>query len=270
MAAKAQEAVNATVKTSSKKKAPQGKKRKSGEGAAAAAAPVAAPAAAPSVPAPAKAKAAKKAKSEPVAAAAVPVPAVQKPSSETKSPPVESPEVLVKNVNFKIDDKGIREFFKDCGAIKNIKWLNDTQTGRFRGIGILTFESTEVAKKAVAKNGQDLMDRQITVTFTTPRPGVSESGAEKREQPQGEKPEGCTTCFMGNIAYSVQDSDIHEFAKDCGTIKAIRWGSDKQTGNFKGYGFVEFEDTAAVDKFAAKNGQLLKDREIRIDFAKGR
>lgn len=39
-----------------------------------------------------------------------------------------------------------------------------------------------------------------------------------------------------------------EFFKDCGEIKQIRWLTDKESGDFRGCGFVEFYDGDAVDK----------------------
>ena len=60
---------------------------------------------------------------------------------------------------------------------------------------------------------------------------------------------------------------MKEFFKDCGEVSSIRWVTDKETGDFKGCGFVEFADPdAALDKAAALNGTDLMGRQIRLDY----
>ena len=49
-----------------------------------------------------------------------------------------------------------------------------------------------------------------------------------------EKPEGCTTVFLGNLSYDVTDEAVKDFLGECGEIKEIRWHTDKNSGEFKG------------------------------------
>jgi nucleolin len=43
-----------------------------------------------------------------------------------------------------------------------------------------------------------------------------------------------TRVFVGNLSFKVQDEDIKEFFKDCGTIVTIDWITHKDTGRFSG------------------------------------
>ena len=70
---------------------------------------------------------------------------------------------------------------------------------------------------------------------------------------------------MGNLSFDINDDVMRMFAEDCGEVKAIRWISDRETQIFKGCGYVEFYEPAAVDKFVLKRGVLLKNRPIRVD-----
>jgi len=152
--------------------------------------------------------------------------------------------------------------------------VDGTQRYRpFQGLRALDIDSLEAAEKAVAKNGADCMGRPILVQFSKPIADNKKGAGKKPDfvsQPLSEKPPGCKTCFVGNVAFTCEDDDMRAFAADCGPVKSIRWIFHKDTNNFKGCGFVDFETTEAVDKFVLKNGQELKGRPLRIDYTKPR
>jgi nucleolin len=175
-------------------------------------------------------------------------------------------EVYMGNLSFQIDEATLQDAVKDCGKITNFKWLEHSDTGRFKGAGFITFETPEAAAKAVAMNGTEILGRPMKVDFSTPRANKGGGGGEVR--PMQEKPEGCTTLFCGNLSFNVTEEAVHEFFKECGAISNIRWLEDKETGQFKGCGFVEFSDPdASLDKAALLNGKELLGRTVRLDFA---
>jgi nucleolin len=178
--------------------------------------------------------------------------------------------IFVGNLSYDIDDDGIREFFKDCGKLTSIQWIMDKTTERFKGCGVLDFATEAEAEKAVAKTNQDCLGRPIMVQYSKPRDAAAPANKKQSsfvDAPLAPKPEGCTTCFVGNLSFEIEDDDMRNFAEDCGEIKSIRWVNNKDTGDFKGCGFVEFHDPAAVDKFILKKGTVLKGRPIRIDYS---
>lgn len=187
------------------------------------------------------------------------------------------------NLSWDIDDDAIKEFFKDCGTINDVYWLEDRETGKFKGCGFLTFDSVDMGIKAMELNGTECLGREIKLDFS-PRNNAGKGSKGKGGKGKGgkgkggkggglsEKPDGCTTVFCGNLAYEIDDDKMGEFAKGagCGDVKAIRWLTDRDSGDFKGCGFVEFYDTADVDAFVKKNGEDLLGRSIRIDYSKPR
>ena len=50
-------------------------------------------------------------------------------------------------------------------------------------------------------------------------------------------------------------------------MNAIRWVTDRATGDFKGCGFAEFATTEDADAAFLKNGQVLMSRSVRLDWA---
>jgi len=186
------------------------------------------------------------------------------------------------NLSWDIDDDAIKEFFKDAGTINDVYWLEDRDTGKFKGCGFVTFDSVDQATAALELNGTEVMGRPIKLDFS-PRNNRGSKGSKGGKGKGGkgkgggtrelsEKPEDCTTVFCGNLSFDIDDDAMKKFASDagCGEVKAIRWLSDRDTGDFKGCGFVEFWDTKDVDSLVKKNGEELLGRNVRLDYGGAR
>ena len=72
------------------------------------------------------------------------------------------------NLSYSMDDDAAKAFFKDCGAIKKIRWLTDFATGNFKGCGFIDFYETESTDKAVALNGQQCLGRDVRLDYAVP------------------------------------------------------------------------------------------------------
>lgn len=203
--------------------------------------------------------------------------------------------LYIRNLPWTIQDSDVHTFFAECGTVTGIKWIENKETGRFTGSGIIDFETAEAAALAVAKNGTDLGGRPVGIEYsrasTNPNGGAggdrfgnrggdrggrgdfkrqeaSSSFDKKNARAPTPKPDGCRTIFVGNLNFSVDDGKITEYFADCGEIREIRW--IEKDGQFKGCGFVEFQDSSATDGAVAKNGTSFLGRPIRIDFAAGK
>lgn len=188
------------------------------------------------------------------------------------------------NLPFTVDEKTLGEFLpKD---ITHIKWITDKETGKFYGSAFIEMDTPSAAAGAVAKANSQLMGRPIKINFAPARPGdvwppankvVSGGDTNKTGgggqaggrgiKAMGPKPENCVKLFIGNLSYDIDDDAITKFFDNVGAeVKAVRWLSHKETGDFKGCGFVEFWKAEACDKAATLNGKALLARPIRIDW----
>ncbi|KAH9617514.1 hypothetical protein KSS87_015456 [Heliosperma pusillum] len=74
------------------------------------------------------------------------------------------------------------------------------------------------------------------------------------------------TLYVGNLSFSVGESDVREFFKDAGDVVDIRF-SRNSDGKFRGFGHVEF---AKVEAAMELNDQELLGRPVRLDYARER
>jgi RNA recognition motif-containing protein len=198
-----------------------------------------------------------------------------------KSNPQGVTRLFLGNLPFAIDEPTLETFLP---GLTHIKWITDQETGKFYGSAFCEMDNSESAAAAVSKAGQQILGRPVKVNFAPSRPGdkwppenkvVTGGGAVKAGGQAGgsgikamsAKPPDCKKLFVGNLSYDIDDDGITKFfASVDAEVKAVRWIHHKDTGDFKGVGFVEFWNTEACEKAATLNGKNLLGRPIRIDW----
>jgi nucleolin len=76
--------------------------------------------------------------------------------------------------------------------------------------------------------------------------------------------------FCGNLPWDVDEQALRDLFGGCGEIASVRLATDRETGDFKGFGHVEFASTESTDKALELAGTDLNGRNIRVDYAPGR
>ena len=77
--------------------------------------------------------------------------------------------------------------------------------------------------------------------------------------------------YVGNLAFSVTDSELEDLFSSCGTVRSAQVITDRESGRSKGFGFVEMSSTDEMDAAIAKyDGHELSGRTIKVNKAKPR
>lgn len=77
--------------------------------------------------------------------------------------------------------------------------------------------------------------------------------------------------FIGNLPYSVKESDLQGFFEEYGEVSSAKIITDKFSGRSKGFGFVEMSDDEAAKKAVEElNGAELEGRNIVVNEANER
>jgi RNA recognition motif-containing protein len=75
--------------------------------------------------------------------------------------------------------------------------------------------------------------------------------------------------YVGNLAYSVGDSDLEQMFAAHGTVQSAQVIMDRDTGRSKGFGFVEMgSDQEAQAAIAALNGKEMEGRSLTVNEAR--
>ena len=75
--------------------------------------------------------------------------------------------------------------------------------------------------------------------------------------------------YVGNLPYSATEQSLTETFEACGTVDSANLIIDRDTGQSKGFGFVEMSsDSEAQKAIQELNGTSLDGREIKVNEAK--
>ncbi|SNR77403.1 RNA recognition motif. (a.k.a. RRM, RBD, or RNP domain) [Humidesulfovibrio mexicanus] len=76
--------------------------------------------------------------------------------------------------------------------------------------------------------------------------------------------------YVGNIPFSTSEDDLHSLFSQYGEVISVKFIMDRETGRFRGFGFVEMDDAAAKQAIDALNGKEISGRALRINEAQER
>ena len=75
--------------------------------------------------------------------------------------------------------------------------------------------------------------------------------------------------YVGNLTYSIGDSDLQALFAPFGTVASAQVIMDRETGRAKGFGFVEMgTDEEANAAIAALNGKEVEGRALTVNEAR--
>ena len=113
-------------------------------------------------------------------------------------------------------------------------------------------------------HGAQVDNRPLNVDFSNPK----EKKPDRSKQFGDEKSPPSDTLFVANIAFEATEDIIGEEFGNHGDVIGVRLPTDMESGNPKGFGYVQFSSidgaAAAMDKMA---GASICGRPIRLDFS---
>lgn len=79
-----------------------------------------------------------------------------------------------------------------------------------------------------------------------------------------------TKIYVGNLPFSTNESEIRELFSQHGTVESVSLITDRDTGQPRGFGFVEMSRADASRAIQNLNGKALGGRPLRVNEAQER
>lgn len=78
-----------------------------------------------------------------------------------------------------------------------------------------------------------------------------------------------TKLYVGGLAYSINEAELEALFTEFGTVVSAAVIKDRDSGQSKGFGFVELADADAATKaIAAMNGKDVAGRSLTVNEAR--
>ncbi len=79
-----------------------------------------------------------------------------------------------------------------------------------------------------------------------------------------------TRIYVGNLPFSANEEQVRDLFEQYGDVLSVAMITDRDTGRFRGFCFVEMEDADAQAAIQALNGQDMDGRPLRVNEAQPR
>ena len=78
------------------------------------------------------------------------------------------------------------------------------------------------------------------------------------------------TIYVGNLPFSATEPDVRSLFEEFGTVHEVKMITDRETGRFRGFGFVEMEEDEANKAISELDGKEFDGRNLRVNEARER
>ena len=179
-------------------------------------------------------------------------------------------------------EEDIRLFWEECGAVRSVRCLTFGDSGRFRGIACVTFETQDGCNAALAcdgdrcecpaQNGVSLHSFTVTVkkwqgTAPKPHAQTNEMTSKRHRAANVNKTPGYHVAFVCNIPYSLKEEDLYKLFWECG-VEKVRLRTHRSTGASCGFAHIHFKDEKGLDSAMGLHGHQVDGRNLVVGYAK--
>jgi RNA recognition motif-containing protein len=80
-----------------------------------------------------------------------------------------------------------------------------------------------------------------------------------------------TKLYVGNLSYNTTEDDIRTLFAQAGTVASVALIKDRDTGQSKGFAFVEMSNQSEAEKaIQTFNGYMMANRPLKVNMARPR
>ncbi|XP_057963316.1 nucleolin 2-like isoform X4 [Malania oleifera] len=179
--------------------------------------------------------------------------------------------LFVGNLSFSVERADIEDFFKDVGEIVDVRFSVNPE-GMFKGFGHVEFDTAEAAQKALELNNEELLGRAVKLDMArergshTPYSGKESNSYQKGGQGQSQ------TVFVRGFDKSVGEDEVRSALEEhfgsCGQISRLSIPKDYETGDVKGFAYLDFQDADSFNKALELSGSELGGYSLMVDEAR--
>ncbi|XP_020211829.1 RNA-binding protein 39 isoform X1 [Cajanus cajan] len=175
--------------------------------------------------------------------------------------------VFAYQISLKADERDVYEFFSRAGKVRDVRLIMDRNSRRSKGVGYIEFYDVMSVPMAIALSGQPLLGQPVMVKPSEAEKNLVQSTSSVATGPTGligPYSGGARRLYVGNLHISIGEADLRGVFEAFGQVELVQLPLD-ESGQCKGFGFVQFARLEDARNAQSLNGQLeIGGRTIKV------
>ncbi|KAK9053921.1 hypothetical protein SSX86_024997 [Deinandra increscens subsp. villosa] len=159
--------------------------------------------------------------------------------------------LYVGDLEANVTDSQLYDLFNQVGQVVSVRVCRDLSTRRSLGYGYVNYSNPNDAARAIdVLNFTAVNGKAIRIMYSHRDPSIRKSGT--------------ANIFIKNLDKSIDNKALHDTFSSFGNILSCKIAT-YNTGQSKGYGFVQFDtEEAAQNAIDKLNGMLINDKQVYV------
>ncbi|XP_039033765.1 RNA-binding protein 39-like isoform X2 [Hibiscus syriacus] len=176
--------------------------------------------------------------------------------------------VFAYQMPLKATERDVYEFFSKAGKVRDVRLIMDRNSRRSKGVGYIEFYDVMSVPMAIALSGQLLLGQPVMVKPSEAEKNLVQSNTSGAGAGSVAGPYGAVDrkLYVGNLHFNMTEMQLRQIFEPFGPVELVQLPLDLETGQCKGFGFVQFAQLEhAKAAQGALNGKLeIAGRTIKV------
>ncbi|CAH8546884.1 unnamed protein product [Heterobilharzia americana] len=167
--------------------------------------------------------------------------------------------LFVGGLSPKTDENSLKSYYGQWGEIIDVVVMKDPRSQKSRGFGFVTYRDASSVDAAQNNRPHTLDGKEVDTKRAMPR-----------EETSPEVHAAVKKIFVGALKKDVTSEDLTDYFSQYGNVTDAQIVIAKDTNTSRGFAFVTFDDTDAVDKVILGRPHTIKDSKADVRKALSR
>ncbi|KAA8546936.1 hypothetical protein F0562_003365 [Nyssa sinensis] len=175
--------------------------------------------------------------------------------------------VFAYQMPLKATERDVYEFFSKAGKVRDVRVIMDRNSRRSKGVGYIEFYDAMSVPMAIALSGHLLLGQPVMVKPSEAEKNLVQSNASGSGSGVLAGPYGAVDrkLYVGNLHFNMTEFQLKQIFEAFGTVELVQLPTDPETGQCKGFGFVQFAQLEHAKAAESLNGKLeIAGRTIKV------
>eukprot|EP00262_Sarcandra_glabra_P017573 TRINITY_DN6052_c3_g1_i4.p1 TRINITY_DN6052_c3_g1~~TRINITY_DN6052_c3_g1_i4.p1 ORF type:complete len:501 (-),score=154.53 TRINITY_DN6052_c3_g1_i4:386-1888(-) len=173
--------------------------------------------------------------------------------------------VFAYQMPLKANEKDVYEFFSKAGKVRDVRLIMDRNSRRSKGVGYIEFYDAMSVPMAIALSGHQLLGQPVMVKPSEAEKNLVQSTASVGGSGALAGPGVARKLYVGNLHFNITEDQLRQVFEPFGPVELVQLPLDLETGQCKGFGFVQFAQLEHAKAAQCLNGKLeIAGRVIKV------